>query len=115
MNDIKFEIIPFYILNRIFPNDTMWVAAGSDIYGYSYTKSIYIEIEDGMCSDYKCEYITRVYKANQNLNKQYPFDWEFGYDKKPLMSLFCDGSCFFDEIINFSNEDDIFKFRKLFK
>ena len=115
MDNPKFEIIPFYILNRIFPNDTMWVSAGSDIYGYSYTKSIYIEIEDGMCSNSKCKYITRVYKANQNLNKQYPFDWEFGYDKKPLMSFVNFNRCVMDEIICFSNDDDINNYCLKFK
>lgn len=115
MDNPKFEIIPFYILNRIFPNDTMWVSAGSDIYGYSFSNSIYIEIEDGMCHDESCDYIVRVFKSTINLTNQCPFHWEFGQDRKPLMSFANFNQCIMDEVICFTNDDDIKKYHLKFK
>lgn len=115
MDNPKFEIIPFYILNRIFPNDTMWVSAGSDIYGYSFSKSIYIEIEDGMCYDKSCDYIVRVFKPTISLTNQLPFHWKFGQDTKPLMTFVNFNQCIMDEVICFSNIDDINHYRLKFK
>jgi hypothetical protein len=74
--------IPFYVLRRAFPVDTMWVDGIAEIIGYSRKENLHIVICDGNRTSQDGKYRVQKYRPKdpkhhfENWNKwKYPFKY----------------------------------------
>ncbi len=92
--------IPFYVLRRIFPADTMWVDGIAEIIGYSPKENLHIVICDGTRTSQDGKYTVQKYRPK---NPEYHFEhWNKG--KYPYKYLIDEDYAehISEEIINFS-------------
>ncbi len=74
--------IPFCVLSKLFPKDTMWVSGCAEIIGYSPKENLHIVIEDGNCISEDGNYVVHKYQPSnpkehfENWNKgEYPYKY----------------------------------------
>ena len=101
--------IPFNVLTRMFPQDTVWANGCAEIVGYSPKKNMHIVIEDGQRWDDEGKFCVHIYHPrNENYrtewmpNEQHPWPWKYIGEGKV-----------FEGWIDFSNSNEIEKYRAM--
>ena len=101
--------IPFNLLTRIFPHDTVWANGCAEIVGYSPKKNMHIVIDDGQCWDDEGKYCVHIYHPE---DRNHRTEW-MPNEKRPWPLKYIGKGKVFEGWIDFSDGEDIEKYRSM--
>ena len=101
--------IPFNLLTRIFPQDTVWANGCAEIVGYSPKKNMHIVIDDGQCWDDEGKYCVHIYYPE---DRNHRTEW-MPNEKRPWPLKYIGKGKVFEGWIDFSDGEDIEKHRSM--